>query len=227
MPVVDLHHVHAHGFSGFEQRRLRTMAGDVDQAVLDADVDVVGLHARQIHDDQAVSSVLVEVDGGAVNGLCNLGSSLVDGIIGSDGLFARVLNGLSGEDDTAVTSEAAVAQLQQRLEQLEQLIAERRAMLSQQSDLLATREKLTAVAQAISGTTLSTEARKAVLSEVMAFLSQTTVAGQLRTEAPDAGALSTRLDAMLNEHNVPEAERLSVLQQISDVLNDVEEQAAA
>ncbi|HUV38362.1 MAG TPA: hypothetical protein VMY39_02055 [Planctomycetota bacterium] len=168
--------------------------------------------------------------GGAVEGLCNLGSNLVDGILGPEGVFAQTLDALSGGNrfrDPGLAPGEQARMLEEQLLRLEQLIAERRGMLSQQADLLSTTQKIQHIAAALARTSLTKEGREAVLASVTTFLSNATIAEQLGTEKPQVGDLSVQLDAMLQQFNLPEQERLAVLQKVQDVLNGVEEQKAA
>jgi len=168
--------------------------------------------------------------GGAIDGLCNLGTTLVDGIVGPEGVFARTLDALSGNNrsgDSALASGELTRQLEAQLLHLEQLIAERRGMLLQQAGLMETNQKINKIAAALARTSLLKEQREAVLAAVTTFFSNQTVAEQLGTEKPDVGELSLKLDEMLKQFNLQEPERLPVLQQIEDVLNGVEERTAA
>ena len=173
---------------------------------------------------------LLPMMGGAIDGLVNLGTNLVDGVLGPEGVFARTLDAISGNNrfqDPGLAPGEQARQLEAQLLKLEELIAERRGMLTQQSGMLETNQKLNQVAGALGRTNLAKEQREAVLAAVSAFLSNQSIAQQLGKPSPEFGDLSPTLDALLTQFNLQEAERVPVLQQVQDVLNGVEERTAA
>ena len=90
--------------------------------------------------------------GEAIGGICNLGASLVDGVIGPDGVFAQTLRAVTNGPDVSVgglDSTEAKAQLQAELLRLEEMIAQRRGMLQAQTGQLRVSQQLGSIAQLI------------------------------------------------------------------------------
>ena len=171
-----------------------------------------------------------QVVGGAINGVCNLGASLIDGVIGPQGVFAKTLEAVSAANPFAspgLPPGERASELEAHLMRLEELIKERRGMLMQEGGVLDVHVQLTEIARLLENAPLTTSEREATFAKVVAFLSNHSIAERLGTTAPDQGKFLEELNELLAGYDLSETQSRGIIQQISDVLHRVEEKTAA
>ena len=161
--------------------------------------------------------------GQAVNGLCDLGSSLVGNA--RDGqLFAKTLSALSTSNPfSSQTAPGEMAgDMEAKLLELQGLLEERVGMLKQQAKLLDRSGQLSEIARSLREANLTKEEQEAVIAKVVAYLSSKDVAERMNTTPPDQGELLDEVSKMLEKFDVSEPDRLPILQNIDDVLIQLE-----
>ena len=171
-----------------------------------------------------------EVVGGAINGVCELGARLIDGVVGPDGVFAKTLEAVSAANPFAspgLPPGERVSELEAHLIQLERMIQERRGMLAQEGSVLDVSTQLTEIAKVLDDAPLTTSEREAAFAKIVAFLSNRGIAQRLGTTAPDEGQFLEDLNNLLDGFDLQESQVRGIMQQVTDVFNGVEEKTAA
>jgi hypothetical protein len=171
-----------------------------------------------------------DVIGAGVSGVCDIGYAAVDGVVGPQGIFAKTLDAV-GQVNPFRTPKVAPGErafdLELKLMQLNQLLAQQRGTGADDAADGALRAKLDEVSTALAGADLTTGERDAIMARILAHLSNQNIAQKTGQLPPDDGQLLDDLKNLLKQYDIPEKDATLLVTQLGDIVRRTEEKTAA